>query len=179
MKNIIIVFLLIQVNVLAQEKTQLDRKYLTALIYLKTNVDIKDQILTFQKKWTKSKKRDIMTDDNFNLSKYVVYLPIPSSNQNDSIATFLSRNSKLLENNFFETLEIKAFNKLVSVNKSKFYLFYSKPIGNYLIAEMLLLSSGNEIDQLSHKQGPAMNIMFVFDEDDIVQKVYVSHSYYN
>jgi len=64
-------------------------------------------------------------------------------------------------------------------NKSKFYLFCSKPIGNYLIAEMLLLSSGNEIDQLSHKQGPAMNIMFVFNEDDIVQNVYVSSSYYN
>jgi len=179
MKNIIVIFLLIHVNVFAQEKAQLDRKYLTALIYLKTNVDIKDQILTFQKKWTKSKKKDIMADDNFNLSKYVAYLPIPSSNQNYSAPTFLSRDSKLLENKFFETIEIKTFNKLVPVNKSKFCLFYSKPIGNYLIAEMLLLSSGNEIDQLSHKQGPAMSIMFVFDEDDIVQKVYISHSYYN
>lgn len=170
MKSIIVIFLLIQVNVFAQEKTQLDRKYLTALIYLKSNVDIKDQILTFQKKWTKSKKKDITTDDSFNLSKYIVYLPIPKINQSDI---------KLLENKYFETLEIKAFNKLVPANKSKFYLFFSKPISNYLIAEISLLSLGNEMDALSHKQGPAMNIMFVFDEDDIVQKVYISHSYFN
>lgn len=179
MKNIIVIFLLIQVNVFAQEKTQLDKKYLTALIYLKTNNEIKDKIIKFQKHWTKGKRKDFKNDDNFNLSKYVVYLPIPSSNQNDSIPTFLSRNNKLLENKLFETLEIKAFNKLVPVNKSKFYLFFSKPISNYLITEISLLSSGNEVDALSHKQGPAMNIMFVFDEDDIVQKVYVSSSYYN
>lgn len=71
------------------------------------------------------------------------------------------------------------FNKLIPINNSDFYLFFSKSVGNYLVAELLLLSSGNEIDLLSHKQGPAMNIIFQFDEDDVVQQVYISNFYYN
>lgn len=179
MKNIIIIFLLIKVNVFAQEKTQLDRKYLTALIYLKTNNEIKDKISEFQKNWTKNNRRNVEADGNFNLSKYIVYLPIPKISEENSKSSFVFGDINLTENKYFETTEIESFNNLLPANNSKFYLFCSKPIGNYLIAEMLLLSSGNEIDQLSHKQGPAMNIMFVFNEDDIVQNVYVSSSYYN
>lgn len=179
MKYIIVLFLLLQVNVFAQEKTELDRKYLTALIYLKTNNEIKEEISEFQKHWTKNNRRNVEADDNFNLSKYIVYLPIPKISEENSKSSFLFGDINLTENKYFETTEIESFNNLLPANNSKFYLFYSKPIGNYLIAEMLLLTSGNEINQLSHKQGPAMNILFVFNEDDIVQKVYISHSYYN
>lgn len=179
MKYIIVLFLLMQVNVFAQEKTQLDRKYLTALIYLKTNNEIKDKISSFQKHWTKNNRRNVEADDNFNLSKYIVYLPIPKISEENSKSSFVFGDINQTENKYFETTEIESFNELLPGNNSKFYLFYSKPIDNYLIAEMLLLSSGNEIDQLSHKEGPAMNIIFVFNEDDIVQKVYISHSYYN
>lgn len=179
MKYIIVLFLLLQVNVFAQEKTQLDRKHLTALIYLKTNNEIKDKISKFQKHWTKNNRRNVEADDNFNLSKYIVYLPIPKTSEENSKSSFVFGDINLTENEYFETTEIESFNNLLPANNSKFYLFYSKPLGNYLIAEMLLLTSGNEIDQLSHKQGPAMNIMFFFDENDIVQKVYVSSSYYN
>ena len=179
MKYIIVLMLLLQVNVFAQDKTQLDRKYLTALIYLKTNNEIKEEISEFQKHWTKNNRRNVEADDNFNLSKYIVYLPIPKISEENSKSSFLFGDINLTENKYFETTEIESFNNLLPANNSKFYLFYSKPIGNYLIAEMLLLTSGNEINQLSHKQGPAMNILFVFNEDDIVQKVYISHSYYN
>lgn len=170
MKYIIVLFLLMQIKVFAQEKTQLDKKYLTALIYVKTNNEIKDKIIKFQKHWTKGKRKDFKNEESFNLSKYIVYLPIPTIDQNDI---------KLLENKYFDATEVKGIDKLIPVNNSKFYLFFSKPISNNLIAEISLLSSGNEVDALSQKQGPAMNIMFVFDEDDIVQKVYVSSSYYN
>lgn len=170
MKYIIVLFLLMQIKVFAQEKTQLDKKYLTALIYLKTNNEIKDKIIKFQKHWTKGKRKDFKNEESFNLSKYIVYLPIPTIDQNDI---------KLLENKYFDATEVKGIDKLIPVNNSKFYLFYSKPIQNYLVAELILIPTENEMDSLSNKQGPAMNIMFVFDEDDIVQKVYVSSSYYN
>ena len=179
MKYIIVLILLLQVNVFAQDKTQLDRKYLTALIYLKTNNEIRDKIISFQKHWTKNNRRNVEADDNFNLSKYIVYLPIPKISEENSKSSLEFSDIYLIENKYFETTEIESFNNLLPANNSKFYLFFSKPIGNYLIAEMLLLSSGNEINQLSHKQGPAINIMFVFNEDDIVQKIYISHSYYN
>ena len=179
MKYIIVLILLLQVNVFAQDKTQLDRKYLTVLIYLKTNNEIRDKIISFQKHWTKNNRRNVEADDNFNLSKYIVYLPIPKISEENSKSSFVFGDINQTENRYFETTEIESFNNLLPANNSKFYLFYSKPIGDYLIAEMLLLSSGEEIDQLSHKEGPAMNIIFVFDEDDIVQKVYVSSSYYN
>jgi len=168
MKYIIVLFLLLQVNVFAQEKTQLDRKYLTALIYLKTNNEIKEKIIKFKKHWVKSRRRNVETDDNFNLSKYVVFLSIPEISENKNQSPFLSSDIKLLENKYFETLEIDTLNKLIPINNSDFYLFFSKSVGNYLVAELLLVSSGNEIDLLSHKQGPAMNIMFQFDEDDVV-----------
>lgn len=170
MKSIIIFLLLIHVSCFAQEKTQLDRKYLTALVYLKTNKEIKDKIIKFQKHWTKDKRKEIKTDGNFNLSKHIVYLPIPTIGQSDI---------KLLENNYFDPIELKEIDKLIPINNSKFYLFYSKPIRNYLVAELLLISTENEMDALSNKQGPAMNILFVFDEDDIVENAYISQSYYN
>jgi len=179
MKYIIVLFLLLQVNVFAQEKTQLDRKYLTALIYLKTNNEIKDKIIKFKKHWEKSKRRNFKTDDNFNLSKYVVFLSIPEISENKNQSHFLSSDIKLLENKYFESIEIDTFNKLFPSNNSNFYLFFSKPVGNYLVAELLLISSGNEMDLLSHRQGPTMNIMFQFDEDDVVQQVYISSFYYN
>jgi len=47
MKRLIVFFFLIQVCVFAQEKTHLDKKYLTALVYLKTNNEIKDEIIKF------------------------------------------------------------------------------------------------------------------------------------
>jgi len=74
---------------------------------------------------------------------------------------------RLLENKYFDPTEVKGIDKLMSFNNSKFYLFYSKPIDNYLVAELLLITSENEMDALSNKQEPAMNILFVFDEDDI------------
>lgn len=55
----------------------------------------------------------------------------------------LSRKIKLLENKYFETIEIDTLNKFVSANNSNFYLFYSKPIDNYLIAELLLITLKN------------------------------------
>ena len=84
-----------------------------------------------------------------------------------------------MENKYFETTEVEEIKKLIPVNNSKFYLFYSKPIQNYLVAELLLIPTKNEIDALSNKQGPAINILFIFDEDDIVEDVYISQSYYN
>lgn len=170
MKNLIVFFFLIQVSVFAQEKTHLDKKYLTALIYLKTNNEIKHRIIKFQKHWTKVKRKEIRNNENFNLSKYIVYLPIPKVGQSDI---------KLLENKYFDTTEVEEIKKLIPVNNSKFYLFYSKPIQNYLVAELLLIPTKNEIDALSNKQGPAINILFIFDEDDIVEDVYISQSYYN
>lgn len=110
MKNLIVLFFLIQVSVFAQEKTQLDKKYLTALIYLKTNNEIKDEIIKFQKHWTKGKRKDFKNEVSFNLSKYIVYLPIPTIDQS---------NIKLLENKYLDPTEVKGIDKLIPVNNSK------------------------------------------------------------
>lgn len=174
-----IITLLISINIFSQEITQIDSKYLTALIYLKTNNNINKEIKKFRKHWIKKEKVKSNNIEEFNISKYISYLPIPKIEGNldeDS----LKIDSKLhREKYYFDLEENILFNKLIPKSNSKIYLLYSKPVKNYLIAEFMINITGSEIDMVTHKDGPAMHLLFIFDENNIVKNVYISRSYYH
>jgi len=173
-KILIILILLFNLSVFAQKN--LDSKYLTALIYLKTNSEINQKIKDYREHWLKNKKSK-NNIESFNISKYISYLSIP--NIKEELDIFKIDSKKHREKYYFDIEENILFNELLPNINSKIYLLFSKPIDNYLIAEFMINSSNNEIDMVTHKTGPAMHLLFVFGENNIVKDVYVSYSYYN
>lgn len=156
----------------SQKVDSLDNKFLTALLYLKTNNDINQKLVGFHNKWISEKKLKKNQIVNFNLLEYVCYLPIPDLNI--EVDQLVNRTQKK-----FEIEHHKLFDGLVPKSSSKIYLIFSKPQSNYLVAEFVINSSGQEIDLIDNKTGPAFHLLFLFNEYDCVDKVFISYSYYN
>lgn len=124
----------------------------------------------------KSKKNTI---ENFNLSPYISYLPFPDINL-DLTKLKLMDKQQHREKYHFDLERNTLFNELIpNTAHSKMYLLFSKPINNYLIAEFIIKTTDNEIDLVKFKTGPAMQLLFIFNENDIVAEVYISRGYYN
>lgn len=180
MKNLVfIIVLLSSMNIFAQKVDHLDSKYLTALIYLKTNSNVNNEIKKFRQHWLKKEKNRENTED-FNLSKYVSYLPVPTLKKivNSHNIIEIDKNEHRIKY-YFDMYENELFNELFPKNQSKIYLLFSKPIDNYLVAEFMINSTGEEIDLSLNKQGPAMHVLFIFGENGIVKDAYIASSYYN
>jgi len=163
----------------AQENYFIDSKYLTALIYLKTNSDINKEIKKFKNQWLKKEKVKNNNVEQFNISKFISYLPIPDLKieLNDN---YSRTDSKLhREKYYFDLEENILLQKLIPNSQSQLYLLFSKPIDNYLIAEFMINITGNEIDMVKYKDGPTMHLLFVFEENNIVKEVFISRSYYH
>jgi len=178
-KNLFLIFLLTTCNcTFSQNKTSVDLKYLTAIIYLKTNPQINNEIKKFEEKWlTKQTNPECISD--FNLSESIMYLPIPEINLT-SLESNLKISHKLhREQYYFDSEKVENLKNIIPNRKSKLYLLFSKPIDNYLIAEFLINSTNNELDLIIHKKGPVMHLVFIFDETGAVKKALISYSYYN
>ena len=156
----------------SQTVDSLDNKFLTALLYLKTNKDINQKLVGFHNKWISGKKLKKNQIVNFNLSEYVTYLPLPDI---DIEVDQLVNNGQ----DKFESEHHKLFKNLIPKNSSKIYLIFSKPQSNYLVAEFVINLTNNEIDLVDNKTGPAIHLFFLFDENNCVDKVFTSSSYYN
>lgn len=181
---LMLIFLYIQTSI-AQQEQKVSPKYLTTLIYLKTDKEINQKIRNFNNKWLKKQKIKKNECVDFNLSKYVSYMPIPDLNYEVDYAKYTDSDS-LVDNNKshrekynFELQEVPEFKKLVPNTESKLYLLFSKPIDNYLIVEFMIKTSNHEIDMSTLKRGPALHLLIFFDDNGLVEKVYTSGSYYN
>ena len=69
----IIITFLANFYVFSQDIAKIDSKYLTSLIYLKTNSEINLQIKKFQENWLKKEKLSKHEIVDFNISRYVTY----------------------------------------------------------------------------------------------------------
>jgi hypothetical protein len=179
-KNVFLTLILLtNFYVFSQDTTSINSKYLTSLIYLKTNSEINQQIKKFQENWLKKEKLGKYENVDFNISKYITYLPIPYIEValNDNYLQIDNKSHR--EKYYFDLEEIEIFKDLIPNRQSKIYLLFSKPFDNYLVAEFVINSTNIEIDMVDHKKGPAMHLLFIFDEMGIVKRVYTSYSYYN
>src|SRR5690606_33401608 len=110
-------------------------------------------------------------------SRYMTILTIKQIQNNNNIIE-INKNEHRIKY-YFDMYENELFNELFPKNQSKIYLLFSKPIDNYLVAEFMINSTGEEIDLSLNKQGPAMHVLFIFGENGIVKDAYIASSYYN
>lgn len=166
----------------SQGAVSVGSKYQEALNFLKMNVEMNQEIKSFHNRWLKKEKLGKHEKVQFNLSKYIKFLPFPDLKEGAK-EEFLKISKEpyrlYREKYYFDTEEHKVFEGLLPETESKIYLVFSKPTDNYLIAEFLIKSTPYEIDLIGHPTGPAMNILFVFDEQGKVEDYYTSYSYYN
>ena len=181
MKNLILLIVLLSVNfnLFAQNNKQINTKYLSALLYLKTNNNINEEIRKFKKQWSKKEKSKKNTIEDFILLPYISYLPFPDINL-DLKKLKLKDKQQHREKYHFDLERNTLFNELIpNTSDSKVCLLFSKPVDNYLIAEFIIKTTDDESDLVKFKTGPAMQLLFIFNENDIVTEVYISRGYYN
>jgi len=164
------VFILTKIGAIPQDKHTLRNEYTKALLYLTTDEKTCDVIKKFKKKWTKDKQ----TGCEFNLSRYIVYLPLPVNSKELNNERF-----NPLKYNYFEMEENSVVRNLHKESSSELYLLFSKPFENYLTAEFRLNTTGDELDMALNASGPSMHMLFVFNGEGNIIKVAVSYSYYN
>lgn len=179
----LLIFILCCQTSLSQESAT-DTKYLKALIYLKTNTSINEKLQVFQKKWIKKNNSRKKCFVEFNLAQDVDFMPIfDFRNKIDYSKCDLDK--ELIEDMylykekyFFESFKIPLFRELVSENSSRLYLTFSKPVGNYLIAEFKVRDKNYKYDMPVLKNGPALHLLIFFN-DGAISDVYTAGSYYN
>jgi hypothetical protein len=154
--------------------TIINNKYLSALIYLKTNESIANRMSIFYKKWGKNKENKKKEIIDFNVSKYIKFLPIHYFKQEGGLDT-KSYHKKY----YFKYKENLFFEKIIPRTKTELFLVFSKPIDNYLVAELVINDSGFEIDLVDNVTGPVMQLMFIFDDNNIIIDVFIYSSYVN
>lgn len=151
----------------------IDNKYLSAIIYLKTNDEIVKKVNNFHGYWLKNKKIKQSYVIDFNISKYIKFMPINDFTEEDS-----NRAKSYREKYFFKSEENLLLEKILPKSDSKLYLIFSKPIDNYLCAEFIL-NTGFEIDLVDNINGPVMRLMFIFDNNNVIKEVKQYISYIN
>lgn len=153
-------------------------KYLSAITYLRTDSSINAKIkLLFPKI---ARKHDEYV--SFNLSDKITFLSISSFKDQLKEKNYFSNKEILSDANlflktyFFMPFESGFLKKLKWHNEAKIFLSFSRPVQNFLIAEL------TEFDPKlfgGRKYGRAMQFFFKFDLSGIVEDALYSGCVYN
>ena len=164
-------FLLI-LNESIYSQTPNDCRYLSALLYLHTNIKVSETIKLNFPKVTNKKEKYV----EFHLANRVDFIGISPFKKGITSSDF-KIDEESFDNNlyykkyFFESYRSEFLKKLNVPNESKLYLRFSKPIENYLIAE--LGSYDPEIYRTA-KFGFALLFFFEFDSNGLIENVLYS-----
>ena len=147
-----------------------DCKYLSVLVYLRTNKAVNDQIKQSFPALTKRKDKYV----EFSISDRVEFIGISDFKRNPDINTFgidspLINNNQLYYNKyFFTSYTLKFLNKAMEQpeqDKVGFYLTFSKSIDDYLVTELTLMDP-----RIHHHMGNTMQMLFKFNSDGLIEK---------
>lgn len=163
--------------VLRGQSSEIDKKYLTVIVYLQTNEMINDEIKKVFYKNPKKQKCGI----DFNVSNRIDYLGIEYFEELLKPEHGVSKESinvygRYKEKYYFESYEIEELNSLIPERELDLFLTFSKPIDDYLVVE---ISSFNPKDYQDHKFGLAMQFFFKFDSSGIIIDVVQTVNAYN
>lgn len=164
----------------AKSQSNDECRYLMALTYLRTNTQINEEIKGLFSRIKLIKKKDKFVE--FHLSNRVDFLSITGFKEdldstNFGIGKELINNYKLYhEKYFFESFRSEFLRRIAEPNESKLFLTFSKPVENYLVAEI-----GNFDPELyqTKKFGLGMKIFFKFDSSGLIENVLYARSAYN
>lgn len=158
---------------------EFDNKYLISIIYIKSNDALKDEIRSFFKKDIPKKSSEI----SFHVSDKITFIDVYP--YRDEIAPIL--NSKLgfsvfdskegfKKNYMFEPVESGYMKELLPTSSQNLTLQFSKPIDNFLVAELMNFDS-NKTNGI--KFGKGLRMLFVFNKKGLVDRVYTKSFIYN
>jgi len=174
-KLFFVVLLLIVAHTNSQTNNHvLDNKYLSAIIYLKTNREVISRINHLYGHWLKDKKIKKDHKIDFNISKYIKFMPIHELKKDEALDAKSYRKKY-----YFEFEEDLFFEKIIPRTDSKLFLIFSKPVDNYLCAEFAFNDNNYEFDLVDNINGPVIQMMFIFDNSNVVKEVLYYLSYVN
>ncbi|MEL7123946.1 MAG: hypothetical protein AAFO07_31195 [Bacteroidota bacterium] len=165
-----------------------DNKYLTALLYLKTNTEISGKVKKYFKRNLKGSEINCGLL-KFNVSNNIYFQSV--SNFQDKIDyDKLAIDPEVLNNqlkdeaiNGFNSFQSSFISQLIPQNSSRLHLAFSKPVGNYLLAEFYFRNNSDKETPFplnaKVKRGTFVHLLFYFDENNTVSEVYVSSFHYN
>lgn len=149
-----------------------DVKYQAVINFLKSDSASNNRIAKTFEYLPESESRPV----KFNIGKEIWYLSLSYfqnelQKNNYGIDSMLIRYDALFKTKYeFNTFELPAVQQLVPANNSNIVLTFSKPFGNYLIAEMLWKSS-NGWKRGRFPRGRFITFLFIFNNEGLVSNV--------
>lgn len=164
-----------------------NQPYLSCLFFLRTDKEINTELRNYFK--PQLKKSKMLNDDYllFNVSNEVYFQPIHNFKDNEGFNyQELDLDYSLIENKseynssyFFDLYKDEFLSKLMPKNSSPLSISFSKPVNDYLLAEIYIDKGVGETIPSKIKRGTYVHILFVFDETGLVGKALVSGYHYN
>lgn len=161
---------------LASSQANLKNTYLTSLIYLTSNENVKLKIKeTFP--YLYKKKQNCVS---FNSYGEVAFIPIEGFDKrlffkNSVLDTSIVNNRSLFNEKYdFESYTDSLLLNVLPKSNTNLFIIFSKPIGNMLLAEVL----DYELCR-SYKMGSALRFLFFFNDKGLVEKVFSTKIHYH
>lgn len=167
---------LISTGVMCQD-TAIERKIMLAVIYLKSDKNITKEIERTYSYCLDSTQDYIdfkVNDELWFQSLY--YFENKLKGNTRGLDSSLVVNKTLFDNKYsFTPYKLSFLSSIGSFSKGRILLTFSKPFGNYLLAEMLDTGYGASN---KYKIGKSFNFLFVFNSQGGVEEVIRFMSYY-
>jgi len=165
----------------AKAQYKVDSRYVVSLLYLKSNMSINKKIKKVFSYTTKKKKKYV----DFNFYGEISFIDISyfENQLHSELYEFIKLDKELITNrnqydvkySFDSYIDESLVGLLDSIN-SNLFIRFSKPVNNYIIAEIL----DRRMNHASYiKMGNAAQILFIFNENGTVKDVIFSSFHYN
>lgn len=176
-KLLIILFCFLYFISSANGQQNTGQRYLAALSFLQTNSEVRKEIKQAFPKVLRGKKRC----PQFTIDSLIQPIPLyffdgKVEPENLGLSDSLIRNDQEFNREYEFEPYVSQYLSVISMNEqSEMVLIFSKPINNFLVAEILdrRLYTGR------FKQGLALQILFLFNENGKVADVFFTKTMYN
>lgn len=184
-KGILILLLLVCSKAVFAQVSNEENKFLTTLLYLKTNKEINNTIRNYFKrdlKKTKFRKDDFLL---FNVSETIYYQPIIDfKDKFDNVKYDLEKEriedrSAYKEKYNFETFKSSLLGKVMPKTASPLCLSFSKPTERYLLAEFSANNFCSGDSETNVRRGTFLHLLILFDDDGAIEKIHSIGFHYN
>lgn len=167
--RLVLIFFFLSTSFSSFCQEDLDKRYLLATIYIKSDSQINRRILeTYKYAFDSTKK---IAD--FKVEEEIWYLPLQYFDEelesdNRGVNPEWISNRNLFKSKFyFNPFRIPFLSKIVPPSKSPLQLTFSKPFDNFLIAEILDSDHANN----KNKSGKGIEFLFIFGNDGFIKEV--------
>jgi hypothetical protein len=154
----------------------INRKYLVALLHLKSDTAIINRMVsTFYPYETNRTSVEFIVHDEVWFHPLNTFRSFLEENDWGIDKSIISDKKVFEDKYYFEPHKMPLVSLLLPPTNSKLVLTFSKPVGNFLMAEML---DGRVNSTNTFKTGNAIEFLFIFDENGLIKKVFATSPVY-